>query len=74
MMHECKRLLNDSTVSDGLLFPGRRAARGGDGVAHLLVVPRAVAVGADACPHGVGCAGTQHISSESTSNGDGHAG
>ena len=34
MMHECKRLLNDSTVSDGLLFPGRRAAGGDDAVAH----------------------------------------
>ncbi len=48
MMHECKRLLNDSTVSDGLLFPGRRATGGDDAVAHLLVVPRAAAVEADA--------------------------
>ena len=50
MMHECKRLLNDGTASDGLLFPGRRATGGDDGIAHLLVVPRAVAVDADAGP------------------------
>ena len=89
MMHECKRLLNDSTVSDGLPFPGRRATGGDDGVAHLLVVPRAAAVDADAGPaaehaahgaaaehaaHGAGCAGTHHISSESTSSGDDDAG
>ena len=89
MMHECKRLLNDSTVSDGVLFPGRRATGGDDGVAHLLVVPRAAAVDADAglaaehgahgavaehAAHGEGCPGTQHISSESTSSGDDDAG
>ena len=50
MMHECKRLLNDSTASDGLLFPGRRATGGDDGIAHLLVVPRAAAEDADAGP------------------------
>ena len=48
MMHECKRLLNDSTVSDGLLFPGRRATGRDDAVAHLLVVPSTAAVDADA--------------------------
>ena len=48
MMHECKRLLNDSTVSDGLLFPGKRVTGGGDAVAHLLVVSRAVVVEAAA--------------------------
>ena len=89
MMHECARQLNDSDVSDGLLFPGRRATSGDDGVAHLLVVPRAAAVDADAGPaaehaaygaaaehaaHGAGCAGTHHISSESTSSGDEDAG
>ena len=48
MMHECKRLLNDSTACDGLLFPGRRATGSGDGIAHLFVVPRAAAAGAHA--------------------------
>ena len=41
MMHECKRLLNDST-SDGLLFPGRCATGIDATVSHMLAVPRAV--------------------------------
>ena len=41
MMHECKRLLNDSTVSDGLLFPGRCATGIDATVSHMLAVPRA---------------------------------
>ena len=40
MMHECKRLLNDST-SDGLLFPGRSATGIDATVSHMLAVPRA---------------------------------
>ena len=48
MMHECKRLLNDSIACDGLLFPGRRATGSGDGISHLFVLPRAVAAGAHA--------------------------
>ena len=56
MMHECKRLLNDRAASDGLLFPGRRATGGDDGIAHLLIVPRAAAEDA---PDGAGSAGTE---------------
>ena len=48
MMHECKRILNNSTVFDGLLVPGRRAIGRDDMVAHLLVVPHTVAIDADA--------------------------
>ena len=47
MMQECERMLNDSTVSDGLLILGRRATGRDDVVAHLLVVPRCAAVDAD---------------------------
>ena len=68
-----------------MLFPGRRATGGDDGVAHLLVVPRAAAVDADAgsaaehaahgaaaehAAHGASNARTQHSASVSTSSGD----
>ena len=48
MMHECKRILNNSTVFDGLLVPGRHDTGRDDGVAHLLVVPHTTAIDAKA--------------------------
>ena len=78
MMHECKRLLNDTTVSDGLVFPGRRATRRDAGIAHLLVVPRAAAAEAGAAAehaaHDARDAASQHENASSTSADSGNDG
>ena len=48
MTHACKRILNISTVFDGLLVPGRHDTGRDDVVAHLLVVPHTTATDANA--------------------------